>query len=103
MSFSSDLETFAQKTSLKHETVLRAVTLSMFNSAVLISPVKTGNFRRNWTMTMTADRGLIQNDTVYGPKLNAGSSQQAPAGIIPVLVVQFETFVTDALNQVGNI
>lgn len=62
MSFTKDIDTFAKRTGAKIQYVRRAVTLKLFGSVVLDTPVLTGRLRGNWRIsegqpnTSTLDR-----------------------------------------------
>ena len=124
------LKAFAEKTKADMATVVRKTALSLGESMVVMSPVDTGRFRGNWqygadtinTSTGGADdksgrtalnriqagiRGWkpgqtiwITNSLVYGPRLEAGWSGQAPAGMVRVSVAAYASYVQDAINSI---
>ena len=59
------------------------------------TPVDTGNARDSWTLVRQGDTTTIQNDAEYISKLNAGSSQQAPAFFIEKAVMETDGVVPD--------
>ena len=54
----------------------------VFLDAKEVTPVKTGNARRNWTKKVTGDNFTVENRVPYIERLEAGASKQAPKGII---------------------
>jgi hypothetical protein len=128
MSFTTDLTRFAQKALRRHTQVLRSVALSADSSAILISPVDTGRFRANWNAALNSADGsttertdpggqdalargagviaragggdtiILSNNLPYARRLNNGWSQQAPAGILPIIENQFQTFVAHGVR-----
>lgn len=129
-SLGEQLKAFSEKTKADMATVVRKTALSLGESMVLMSPVDTGRFRGNWqygadainTSTGGADdksgrtalnriqagiRGWkpgqtiwITNSLVYGPRLEAGWSKQAPAGFVRVSVANYQQYVADAIASV---
>ncbi len=129
-SLGEQLKAFSEKTKADMATVVRKTALSLGESMVLMSPVDTGRFRGNWqygadainTSTGGADdksgrtslnriqagiRGwkpgqtiYITNSLVYGPRLEAGWSKQAPAGFVRVSVANYQQYIADAIASV---
>lgn len=88
------------------------VSEEIFDGVVEKSPVRTGSFRASWNVTVNqadesiviggspeyplrasvfpklsikpGDKIIINNSTVYGPKLENGYSDQAPLGMVSV-------------------
>jgi SOS-response transcriptional repressor LexA len=58
---------------------LAALTLQ---EAIVHTPVKSGNARRNWTSKVTNRGFTVENQVPYIERLEAGASRQAPKGII---------------------
>lgn len=48
MSFSLDVKAFCDKAKKNPETVMRAVSMSLFSDIIYESPVDTGRFKLNW-------------------------------------------------------
>lgn len=122
-SFAQQLAAFEAKTVNKLDLAVRKISLEMFSKLVLRSPVDTGRFRANWgvaigsmntgsielddksgTATISRNQAEILgvqagdvitlgNSLPYGPKLEDGSSQQAPAGMVSLTVQEFQTIV----------
>lgn len=91
------------------------VSEEIFDGVVEKSPVRTGSFRASWNVTVNqadesivrggspeyplrapvfpklsikpGDKIIINNSTVYGPKLENGYSDQAPLGMVSVTLV----------------
>ena len=102
------------------DTVVRGVTLRVFRSVVLRSPVDTGRFRANWNVSYGAPdytttprtdeaRGVaeaqkaltlavggvvfISNGLPYARRLEYGWSKQAPYGMVRLTVAGFKNMV----------
>lgn len=76
MSFSSDLQKFANKTGESIEKVLQITAISILPAVVQRTPVKTGRARANWLYTTTSpDTATVESgaDTAY---LDTGSSSK---------------------------
>ena len=122
-SFSIDLSRFAVKSEKEMKTVIQKITMEAFKRVILRSPVDTGRFRANWgaaigaatvgtkesfdktggatvaaaTLTVfdwnCAGSIFLTNSMPYGPKLEYGSSNQAPQGMVRVTVAEIQGFV----------
>ena len=99
------------KNKKKMTKVVRAVVLQMGNSVILRSPVDTGRFRGNWYSSLnepinsvdTDGEGLnttvakidvgdifyFINNLPYAEKLEFGSSDQAPQGMVRLTIEEF--------------
>ena len=129
-SLGDQLKAFAEKTKADMETVVRKTAFSLGESMVVMSPVDTGRFRGNWQYgadTINASTGgaddkegrtslnriqagirgwkpgqtiWITNSLAYGPRLEAGWSGQAPAGMVRVSVAAYASYVQDAINSI---
>ncbi len=72
-----ELETIVKKTAEVTETTARNVT-----------PIKTGNARKNWKKTVRPETFTVENRVPYIERLEAGASRQAPRGIIGPTLTQ---------------
>jgi hypothetical protein len=127
VSFEDDLRKFERKTTRKMTQVGRKVALELFGRVILKTPVDTGRARANWQVTIgttangtveiddksggatmsaatAASAGFNAGDTIYLTnnlpyilKLEEGSSQQAPAGMVALTVQEFAAIV----KQIG--
>ena len=61
---------------------VQAIADDTKKSAVVSTPIKSGNARRNWTKSTTARDFVVENRVPYIERLEQGSSKQAPRGII---------------------
>jgi hypothetical protein len=132
MSFASDLRRFANLTSQKMETVVKASLVRIGTSVVVKSPVDTGRFRSNWlaaygtadtTVSMSVDpsgrssinrlklsvQGLtfreyfyFTNSLPYAKGLEYGDSMQAPSGMVRVSVAAWENILADEIRRVAR-
>jgi len=132
MSFASDLRRFANLTSQKMETVVKASLVRIGTSVVVKSPVDTGRFRSNWlaaygtadtTVSMSVDpsgqssinrlkmsvQGLtfreyfyFTNSLPYAKGLEYGDSMQAPSGMVRVSVAAWENILADEIRKVAR-
>lgn len=109
MAFAEDVRRFAVKAGESSDSIVRAVTLSLFNGIIRDTPVDTGRARGNWQTTVGGPaRGEIErngasaaiaeveaktpkgagqetylaNDLPYIEELEKGSSKQAPEGMV---------------------
>jgi hypothetical protein len=129
--FSLSIEKFVAKAGANIDAVIKKVSLDMFRSIVLMSPVDTGRFRANWQIQIDAvPRGTLQlddklgtatitreaaklagvragdvvyfaNNLPYAIPLEYGHSKQAPGGMVRLTVQRFQTLV-DAAAQAVN-
>lgn len=132
MSFASDLRRFANLTSQKMETVVKASLVRIGTSVVVKSPVDTGRFRSNWlaaygaadtTVSMSVDpsgqaslnrlkmsvQGLtfrehfyFTNSLPYAKGLEYGDSMQAPSGMVRISVAAWENILADEIRKVAR-
>ena len=58
------------------------IAQDVFIEAKKVTPVKSGNARKNWTKTNKRDNFEVKNQVPYIGKLEAGASRQAPKGIL---------------------
>jgi hypothetical protein len=63
------------------ETVQDLAALTL-REAIVHTPVKSGNARRNWRSTVNNRGFTVENQVPYIERLEAGASRQAPKGII---------------------
>ena len=122
-SFEDQLRAFQVKTERNLTQVGRKVALEMFKRVIYKTPVDTGRARANWQVTIgsqasgtveiddksggatmskatAASAGFKAGDTIYLTnnlpyirKLEEGSSQQAPAGMVALTVQEFAAVV----------
>ncbi len=132
MTFASDLRRFANLTSQKMETVVKASLVRIGTSVVVKSPVDTGRFKSNWlasygtadtTVSMSVDpsgqssinrlrmsaQGLtfreyfyFTNSLPYAKGLEYGDSMQAPGGMVRVSVAAWENILADEIRKVAR-
>lgn len=121
MSFSDDLQKFAEKTGATVDETLRAVTFELFASVITDTPVDTGRARGNWqcridqqptgTVGTTGAGAAIAavrdeldvfgvghaawlvNNLPYIERLEYGHSRQAPAGMVRKNVARIRQIV----------
>lgn len=121
--FSLNITAWVQKAKARGDLVVRKVALDVGSRVVLRSPVDTGRFRANWQYGVgrpntavleavdksgqssigritagaaTARLGdviYVSNSLPYALKLEAGSSKQAPGGMVGLTVVEFQAAV----------
>ena len=127
-SFSIDISRFKLKSEQQMKTVIQQITMEAFKRVILRSPVDTGRFRANWGAAIgTATTGTkesfdktgsatvaaatltvfdwncagsiyLVNSMAYGPKLEYGSSSQAPQGMVRVTISEMQGFINGAAN-----
>jgi len=119
MNIQQQLNMIAAKTKRTVEQVNRASLFEVGNRIITRSPVDTGSFRSNWqgapgqptnevitTQTDPSNKLKVQLDNLtlgqtffftnplpYGKKLEDGSSEQAPAGMVKLSVAEFGQIV----------
>lgn len=120
------MDRLVEKSKARVDVVVRRTVVELFTTVVKRSPVLTGRFRANWnvsfgtpTLTVTdkTDKSLatanrvvktvstlptsgviyLANGLPYAGRLENGSSQQAPYGMVKVAVAQFDSAVRKAL------
>ncbi|KNY21590.1 hypothetical protein [Methylobacterium sp. ARG-1] len=121
--FSLNIAAWCEKAKDRADLVVRKVALDIGSRVVLRSPVDTGRFRANWqygvgqpnTATLeTIDKSgqssiqriasgaatarlgdviYVSNSLPYALRLEAGSSKQAPAGMVGLAVADFQAAV----------
>ncbi|MBT2326123.1 HK97 gp10 family phage protein [Variovorax paradoxus] len=124
--FSIPLAKLAEKLKLDLETVARKATLDVFRAVAIRSPVRSGRFKANWNVTYgvpdysttaSTDKGRadaevakvltlavggvvwLANGLPYGPRLEHGYSQQAPAGMVRLAATEFSDYVQKAIAK----
>lgn len=127
MSFGADLQSFAQKTGIRFDKVLRKVVIDMTSEIVRMTPVDTGHARSNYfwgnsrvsnidpAMSKNGSDSLVRsfefskevraggtcyitNNLPYIMKLEYGSSKQAPVGMARVTVAKWQGIVNAAVR-----
>lgn len=126
MSFASDLQQYAKKTSRSMEELAMEVTIRWFASVVTGTPVDTGRARGNWLPSEgsarpgTTDRSDVGgaaviaevNETVKGlgihylannlpyiRELEYGYSAQAPAGMVRLNLARLRSFYAKKVRE----
>jgi len=123
MSFKLDLKKFNKKTTHITEEVFKGTVIGLFNKVVSRTPVKTGRLRKSWRPTINSpsvslkkangdaiitkvsqaklgDSIFLVNNLPYAQKIeagkpNAGSSNQAPAGMVRVTVAEYQKIINE--------
>lgn len=62
----------------------------VYAMVVPLTPVRSGNARRNWTKTVSGNNFSIENHVPYIERLDQGWSKQAPNGIMQPLIDQIK-------------
>lgn len=126
-SFSLSIDEFIRKVGGNAEEVTRKATMSVFSGIVFRTPVDTGRARGAWQLqpgalpaprstvldqdgSATVARGLIaagtfklgetiyiENPLPYAVPLEYGYSQQAPIGMVRVVVREWDRYVAAAV------
>jgi hypothetical protein len=125
MSFARGLSTFAHKTGIRTDQVVRKVCIDLTREITMSTPVDTGLARNNYffgfdrngsTTDVTSKNGAgsitrsmefaanlkaggvfyIANNLPYIMRLEYGSSTQAPAGMARIAVAKFQAIVDKA-------
>lgn len=123
MSFALELAKFAEKAGKRADVAVGEVVANIAAAVDARSPVDTGRFRANWnyglgapdlSTSMSTAPALgrivaeipeqasgkvhfISNSLPYAQRLENGWSKQAPAGIVSRTVVEFQSFIDDAV------
>lgn len=127
MSFEADLRTFAAKTNIRMDVVVRKVCIDVTRDLVKLTPVDTGHARSNWfvgtnrpsAVDSSASRNgspslarsaefastlkaggvfYIANNVPYIMALEYGSSKQAPQGMARITVERWQQTVDKAVR-----
>lgn len=129
--FKRDFAKILARAGDKADQVVRKVTLDVGASIIKRSPVDTGRFIGNWNYsTVTINTGTssapdktgasaigkiqtglttwkagetiyISNSLPYAQRLENGWSQQAPAGMVRLTVVEFQQYVRKAARSLN--
>lgn len=131
MSFSGDLQRFAQRTGIRMDNVVRKVCIDLTRDLVLATPVDTGLARSSWFLgndrstakeaspskngapslarsaafAQTLHAGgifYITNNVEYIMPLEFGHSKQAPAGMARITVDRWQARVGAIVSQVAR-
>lgn len=127
--FTVDVSAWVEKAKGKADIVLRKSAIDLFSRVIRRSPVDTGRFRNNWNVSIGAPASGITlevdpsgsaalvkiNETVadakmgdtiflvnalpYSVRLENGWSKQAPAGMVGVSVLEWQSIVNKATNE----
>lgn len=128
--FGDDVEKWVAETNKKIELAVRQISLSVFTSVILRSPVDTGRFRGNWqvkigsiptgtlalddkTGTVTISKAqaatlslkvgqviYLINNLDYAEALENGWSAQAPNGMVKLTVQEFQPIVDKVVRDI---
>ena len=131
MSFGSEVNNWGEDTLRKMTEATQKITLDVFNNVIRLSPVDTGRFRGNWQPsigapvagelemldptggTVTAKvSGFVEsveagdviylvNNLPYAQRLEDGSSQQAPNGMVKLTVQRFQPIADKVIAQIA--
>jgi hypothetical protein len=131
MTFSSDLQKFAQKTGTRMDLVVKKVCLDLTRDLVKATPVDTGMARANYFISFDRSGAVettpsrngapsltrsaqfasnlkaggvfyITNNLPYIMALEYGSSTQAPAGMARVTVARWQSIVNRIAGEVAK-
>lgn len=119
--FTLNIEKFIKKCENRTSNVISKLVLAMHASVIKKSPVDTGRFRNNWYITgdpndlrevqdrlETYSPGIVAqfakdgaiyivNNMPYAMRLEFGYSQQAPAGMARITVMEFQRYLDQAV------
>jgi len=120
MSFSKDIKKWTDKAERAAVYVFRGTALDIFSKVILRTPVDTGRARGNWQCSINnlasgettgtgrsalgraknatgkakiTDKIYLINNLPYIKKLEYGSSQQAPRGMVRVTLSEYDRIV----------
>ena len=127
----ADIRRFVARAERKMTDAVRKIAIACFTEVILRSPVDTGRFRGNWQVAIgtvpagtlelddttgaatmskveVAAMGLRHGDVIhlvnnlpYGPQLEAGSSSQAPAGMVRLTAQRFPAIAEAVVKEIG--
>lgn len=120
MSFELDLAKFADELEVETEQVVRKVALDVHTKVSMKTPVDTGRARANWNVSAgSPDRSVtedtsaqvptlkkgdgeeaiyITNSLPYIGKLEDGSSDQAPSGMVSITMAEVEAGIKNVIR-----
>ena len=94
-SFSEDLGKFRAKSIDDVDRKLRGISLSLFNSIILKTPVDTGRARGNWqidtSQSKTAGLVRITNNVPYIVILEYGDKNRKPVAMVRTSILEIQT------------
>ena len=131
MSFSDDLEKFADKTLERFEDLRRVTAIKLFGAIIEDSPVLTGRLRANWRITgETAAQGVLTrtnalsdqqvvskvsaignnkalvmtNNLPYAARIeyDGWSHSKSPEGMVRHNVIRIESIIKDELKKLKS-
>ena len=130
--FEDDIRKFQMNTARKMELAARKIALELFRRVILKTPVDKGGARSNWQASLgspatgtvdatdtqagptfrkvvSATEGFDVGDTIYLAnnlpyirRLEEGSSQQAPQGMVALTVQEFSAIVNQISAEVSR-
>ena len=128
MSFADDIKRFSAKTSKAHDEIARGTTIALFNAVIMDTAVDEGRLRGDWQTTVgqpaTGENGrfdaagtaamaevvantppgagqetLLTNNMPYCEKIENGSSDKAPQGMVHRNVDRFQRLIDEQTKK----
>ena len=128
MSFSDDIKRFSTKTSAAHDQIARGTTIALFNAVINDTPVDEGRLRGDWQTTVgqpasdengridtagtaamaevvantppgAGQETLLTNNMPYCLKIENGSSDKAPQGMVHRNVDRFQRLIDEQARK----
>ena len=111
MGFGGDVRRFNAKAGKALESVFRGTSLSLFSRIIRRTPVDTGRARGNWMAGLNSpsetggevgatvararlgDSLFLTNNLPYIHRLEYGSSDQAPQGMLRITIAEYQQTV----------
>lgn len=128
MSFADDIKRFAAKTSKAHDEITWGTTIALFNAVIMDTPVDEGRLRGDWQTTVgqpaagengrfdaagtaamaeviantppgAGQETLLTNNMPYCEKIENGSSDKAPQGMVHRNVDRFQKLIDEQARK----
>lgn len=128
MSFADDIKRFAAKTSKAHDEIARGTTIALFNAVIMDTAVDEGRLRGDWQTTVgqpaagengrfdaagtaamaeviantppgAGQETLLTNNMPYCEKIENGSSDKAPQGMVHRNVDRFQKLIDEQTRK----
>ena len=130
MGFGDDVTKWGEKQKRRVRTIRKKIVFGAFTRVIMRTPVLTGRARGNWQATVGTPAGgtieefdksgmstmakvnglrleddqpaFLTNNLPYIEKLEKGTSQQAPAGMVGVTVAEFHGMAEKIMKETQN-
>lgn len=67
-----------------------------------LTPVKTGNAQRNWSIEQSVSGAVVTNPVSYIEHLEYGTSKQRAHAMVRLTMLKVDKFIASAVNKVNT-